>query len=123
VRLFDEALLEGEAEMIVRNVIKGATDGDPVSVRLCLDRLAPRLRQSAEPIAFSLPPINTPADALAALSAIAAAVATGELNSAQADELSRFVHRWVQAVEAVEFERRLKAVEDNTRENSAPYDS
>ncbi|MCC0808272.1 hypothetical protein FPV16_18990, partial [Methylobacterium sp. W2] len=36
-----EAILEGDAESIVRKAIELATDGDTQALRMCLDRLMP----------------------------------------------------------------------------------
>ena len=110
--LMMEALLEGEGECLLRAVISRAMEGDPVSMRLCLDRISPRLRLRDDPIEFDLPQINSVADLLPALSAIAAGLAAGKLTAEQAGHLSQFVHRWTEAVEVVDFEARLKKIEE-----------
>src|SRR6476469_4946603 len=59
-----EALLDGEAQALTRKAIEMALGGDMVAMRLCLDRLAPPRRD--RPVPFSLPKIETAADAKAA---------------------------------------------------------
>jgi len=52
-----EALLEGEGEALTRKAIELAKAGDMQALRLCMDRLAPPLRDS--PVAFDLPEMKT----------------------------------------------------------------
>jgi hypothetical protein len=110
--LMTEALLEGEAEVLLRAAFKRALEGDPVSLRLVLDRISPRLRVRDDPIEFDLPPINAVADLLPALSAIAAGFAAGRLTPEQAAHLSQFVHHWTEAVQVVDLEARLRRIEE-----------
>jgi len=84
-------------------------------LRLCLDRiLAPRRERT---VRFALPPVRSAADLAAALEAITAAVAEGELTTGEAFELSQVVQTFINAIEASDFERRLQLVEsrDATR--------
>ena len=83
--LFADALLEGEAEMIIRNAIRAAVNDVPWAVRLCFDRLSPRLRSRAAPIAFELPPIRTLADIPPAIAKISSALAAGDITIDEAE--------------------------------------
>src|SRR3954464_4467798 len=58
--LLVEALLEGEADTIVRKLIEKAKDGDSTALRLCLNRLLPPRRD--RPIVFDLAEIKNPED-------------------------------------------------------------
>ena len=51
-----EAMFQGEAETIIRMAIDKAKEGDITAIRLCLERVFPRLRDRAT--IFDLPPIN-----------------------------------------------------------------
>jgi hypothetical protein len=104
-----EAIFEGEAENIIRMAIDEAREGDITAIRLCLDRVFPRLRDRAT--VFDLPPINGAADALAALTSILAGVRAGELTAAEGCELSKLVDHYVRALEAKDFEPRLEMLE------------
>jgi hypothetical protein len=64
---------------------------------------------------FKLPPLESAADTPKAMAAIVAAVAAGELTSAEASDLSRLVEAYVKALEAVEFDRRIRALEENAK--------
>src|SRR5262249_38505948 len=52
-----------------------AKQGDMAAIRLCMDRLSPA--RKGEPVAFELPPLDKPADSVAAAAEIVAAVAAG----------------------------------------------
>jgi hypothetical protein len=105
-----EQLLEGEADEIIRKVIKKAKQGDMGALRLCIDRLVPPRRD--RPVSFTLPPMNSAGDASKAMAAITTAVANGELTPAEAAELSRVIEGYVKAIEATEVERRLRLLEE-----------
>jgi Family of unknown function (DUF5681) len=104
-----EGMFEGEAEAIIRAAIDLAKSGDAAAVRVCLDRIAPRVRHRA--IAFELPPLHSAASALSALADIAAAVSSGDLTPAEADSLSKLVERYVHTLEDSELEQRVAKLE------------
>ena len=90
-----------------------AMNGDPMLLRLCLDRLCPPRRDRH--VAFPLRRMKTAADAPKAGAQIAAAVASGELTPSEAEHLSGFMVNYVKALDAAEFERRLRAAEAEVR--------
>jgi hypothetical protein len=104
-----EALLDGEAEGLTRKAVEMALAGDTVALRLCLERILPPRRE--RPVRFSLPALQSPADAAAAMAAIAAAVANGSLTPSEAGELSKLVDAYVKALETSDFDQRLRAIE------------
>jgi Family of unknown function (DUF5681) len=107
--LLAEALLDGQAEELVRRVIGSALEGDGQAQRLCLERIiAPRRN---EHVRFALPALTSPGDAARALAAVAAAVARGDLAPAEAGDLAALVQEFVRAIEAHEFEARLVTLE------------
>jgi hypothetical protein len=63
-------------------------------------------------VEFDLPPLETAADAKAALAALAAAVAAGHLTPGEASEIGKLVEGFCRIVEASDFEERLKAIEE-----------
>ncbi len=75
--LLGEALLDGELDNVIRRTIDHAVAGHPTAMRLVVERLVPRRGRRAP---FELPPIDTIADALAAMKRIPALVADGELD-------------------------------------------
>ena len=83
--------------------------GEPTAMRMCLDRLiAPRKER---PVSFALPQIKTAADLVSATNAIAASVASGELTTGEAANLSSLVTNVGKAIELSELETRLALVE------------
>jgi hypothetical protein len=95
-----EALFDGEAEALTRKAIELAPAGDPIALRLCFDRiLAPRREH---PLRFALPELRSAGDAGAAMAAILAAVASGNICLAEAGELTKLVDAFVRAAEATE---------------------
>src|SRR6516225_1902789 len=65
-----EALLDGEAEALTRKAIELALAGDPIAMRLRLDRILPPRREC--PTTFALPDLGSVADAGAARAAVLA---------------------------------------------------
>ncbi len=104
-----ETLLDGGAEALTRKAMELALDGDPTALRLCFDRIiAPR---RARPVQLDLPPIVDAADIASAMAAITAAVAEGAITPAEGAEIGMIVETYLRALEASDFDRRLKALE------------
>ena len=104
-----EVLLDGEVEALVRKAMALALDGDALALRLCLDRIiAPR---RTRPVHLELPPIADPADIAAAMAAVTTAVAGGVITPGEGAEVAKVVDTHVRALEASDFDRRLKALE------------
>jgi len=104
-----EALLDGDVEALTQKAVALALDGNAAAMRLCFDRIiAPR---RARPVHLDLPPIVEPADVAAAMAAITAAVAEGAITPAEGAEVGMVVETYLRALEASEFDRRLKALE------------
>ena len=104
--MLGEAMFQGKAEAIIGKAIDKAMEGDMTAIRLCLERVFPRLRDRAT--VFDLPPINGAPEALAALTTIVAGVRGGELTAAEGSELSKLVDHYLRALEAKDFEQRLR---------------
>ena len=107
-----EALLDGEAEGLTRKAIEVAMEGDVTALRLCLDRLAPARKDAT--VSFQLPRMETAADAIKPLSAVAEAVAAGEISPGEGAEFGKLIDAFTRAIEASEFEERLRRLERAT---------
>jgi hypothetical protein len=104
-----ETLLDGEADALTRKAVTLALGGDVLALRLCLDRvIAPRRDR---PVHFDLPPIADVADVAKAMAAITAAVAEGAITPGEAVEVAKVVDAYVRAIEASDFDQRLKVLE------------
>ena len=93
---------------------KGA--GDAVALRLCLDRIIPARR--GRPVQLGMTPVRGTADLGDAMAAITNAATGGVITPGEAAELARVVEIFVRAVEASDFERRLKALEEQFAEDA-----
>jgi len=71
------ALLAGESEALTRRAVELALGGDPTAMRLCLERVLPRLRERT--VKFELPPIESASDIAAAMKAVTSALAAGAI--------------------------------------------
>ena len=80
------ALLEGEAEAITRKAVELALAGDPVALRLCMERILPPMRERPRPAIEA----DGPRDALAQLSQ---RVLAGEMDADQGCRMLEFVDR------------------------------
>jgi hypothetical protein len=104
-----QELLDGEAETIVRKAIEKAEEGDSIALRLCLERIvAPR---KDRPIAFTLPLIESAADALRPTGALVGAVASGDVTPSEAADLAKLVDGYVKSLEAMELTERVSKLE------------
>ena len=110
-----ELLLEGEAEALTRKAVELALGGDPVALRLCLDRLIPPRRGRKVQLA-NVPPVDSVAELGPTMAAITTAATTGEITPGEAAELARVVEIYARAVEVTDFDRRLREVERQYKE-------
>ena len=112
--LLMENLLSYEAEAIGRKAVEMAIKGDMAAIRLCMDRLSPP--RKGEPVAFELPPLDKPADSVAAAATIVAAVAAGELTPSEGADLAKVIDVYVRAIETRAFDERLTKLEETTQQ-------
>jgi hypothetical protein len=112
-----EAMFEGEVDAVVRQTIEQAKEGNVGAIRIILDRLSPRPKDSS--IDYPLPPLKTCEDSLAALASIAAAVGAGELTPSEAQALSLVVERHMSAIDRATFEKRLGMLEQEAKADRA----
>jgi hypothetical protein len=102
-------LLAGEGEALTRKAVELALAGDPAALRLCLERIVGPYRERA--VEFVMPPIRNAGDLAGAMAAVADAAAQGAVTPREAMQLGHVVEAYVRAVEATEFERRLRVLE------------
>jgi uncharacterized protein DUF5681 len=104
-----EALLDGEVEEVTRRIADQAMSGNPVAMRLCFERLAPR--RKGRPVVFALPKLVTHADAVEAAATIVAGVGAGELTPAEAADLIKLVQGFAGVRSALDLEWRVTRIE------------
>lgn len=111
-KLFDDSAGE-----LTTAAITQAKAGEPVALRACIDRVAPRLRHRA--LDFDLPELITLADTPPAINAIAQGLARGELDLDEAAALMKAVREFIQATAAVEHAKRAAAPAASTDDGDA----
>jgi hypothetical protein len=102
-------LLDGEADALTRKAIDLALEGDTVALRLCLERLAPPAKD--KPISVSLPSLGGAGDAAKAMSAVVAAMASGDITPSEAAAVAGVVETYRRTIETAEFEARIANLE------------
>jgi len=106
-----EQLLGKDATRLTRKAIKAALAGDSAALKLCMERIAP-VRRGRVVTVDNFPKVSSAADVPGALSALLQAVAKGDLTTDEADAIASLCSRYVTALEAVEHEARLRAIEE-----------
>lgn len=105
-----QELLDGEAQTITRKAVDLAIEGNPVALRLCLERILPPRKD--RPVTLNLPKMEKVGDITKALSTILAAVVQGEITPTEARDLGGLVEGVRKAIETAELESRLRALEE-----------
>lgn len=104
-----EALLDGEAEELTRKAIELAKSGDPVALRLCLERLCPARKERTT--TFAMPVINTVADHPMAIASLINAAAAGDVTPGEAMAIAAVLEQHRRSAETVDLAERVAALE------------
>ena len=106
-----ESLLEGQSEALTQTAISKALDGDSVALRLCLDRIAPPMKD--KPVFFPLPQIQGAMDASRAAGSVLGAVSEGTLTPIEGSRVMGLIDSYRRTLELTDIEFRIKALESN----------
>jgi hypothetical protein len=109
VTLASQALLDGQAEALTRKAVELALAGNPMALKLCLQRVLPPRKDRL--VNLSLPPLQEAGDLPRALETILEAVVQGQITPAEGQALSGMLEAYRKDWETVNFEARLAAVE------------
>ena len=90
-------LLEGKSEALTRKAVELALTGDPVALRLCIERILPVCRERA--VRLALPPIEGAGDVSAAANAVTSALARGDLTPGEAERIAMVVETFARAID------------------------
>jgi hypothetical protein len=105
------ALMEGDLNDIVKNVIDAAKAGDMSAAKLVIDKLVPASK--SRPITIELPKVEDIASAQTAQALVVDAVANGDLLADEGQMLSGLIENQRRAIETGTLELRLKAIEES----------
>jgi hypothetical protein len=108
-------LMDQDAEPVIVALITAAKNGDVAAIRLVLEPVAPLPRN--RPVRFCMPPIETPADLGAAMSAVLQAAADAELTPDEATAIASLIETRRRTIETLELEERISVLEES-RETS-----
>ena len=106
-----EALLDGEAEKLVRKVIELALEGDMVALRLCFERILPPRKD--RPISVKLSPIESPQDIADASAEVLRAVSEGTITPSEGHVFMTMLETHRKVVEVAELSSRLDRLEEH----------
>jgi hypothetical protein len=109
VTLVALAAMEEGADAIARKVVDMAKEGDISAARLVIERLVPVAKE--RPIFLALPDTGSAEGVAQAQAAILQAVAAGDLLPGEAATLAGIVEARRKAVETLELEQRITALE------------
>jgi hypothetical protein len=90
-------LLEGESEALTRKAVELALAGDPVALRLCIERILPVCRERA--VRLALPAIEGASDVSAAANVVTSALARGALTPSEAERIALVVETFARAID------------------------
>jgi uncharacterized protein DUF5681 len=107
-RIADEA---GKA--ILEKMIEAAKSGDMRAAELVLQRIWPA--RKSRPIALTLPTIQSAADVVAAVGAVADAVGAGDITPDEGQAVASILEAKRKAIETVNLEARLSALEQERK--------
>ena len=110
-------LLEGESDALCRKAVELALAGDTVALRLCLERIAPAVKE--RPIeAFQLPQITDQRSVLDALETVAEKLSCGELLPSESTAICRVLEQYRRHFETTELAERLDTLEQTLKVRS-----
>lgn len=104
-----EQLIHGQAEQLVKKAAELALAGDTTAMRLCLERILPPRKDRF--VTFDLPDVKSAADHPAALAAVMAGVARGDLTPGEAQAFASVLEQHRRAVETADLVARMDAFE------------
>jgi len=104
-----EGLLDGQAEALTQRAVEMALGGDATAMRLCLERIMPARKDS--PVRVDLPQGEGIENIAKATEALVTAAANGQISPSEAEAMGKLIELHRKAIETVDIERRLKALE------------
>ena len=101
--------MQSDAKAIVEAVLTAARTGDMTAARIVLRPRMPARKD--RPVMFSLPEINSAADASSAMAGMLAAVAAGEITPGEAQDVAGLIDAFRKTIETAELEARIATLE------------
>jgi hypothetical protein len=108
-----DKIADDAGEEILNAMVGAAKGGDLRAADLVLQRIWPA--RKSRPIAMTLPAIQSAADVLAAVGAVADAVGAGEITPDEGQAVASILEAKRRAIETVDLEARLSALEQERK--------
>lgn len=108
-----DALADGAAAAILQKQVELAKDGDQRAAEVILSRCWPA--RKSRPVSLTLPAIQSAADVVAAVGAVADAVGAGDITPEEGAAVASILEAKRRAIETVELEVRVAALEQDRR--------
>lgn len=108
--LIAQALLQDEAEGLVRKVVEMALNGDKTCLRICIERLVPPRKGWSLPP--GLPPVSGSADLAKFFAAVSARFEAGEMTTTEVRALKDLTESYRRLIEMAELEPRIAELEE-----------
>jgi hypothetical protein len=113
-RLAEELLLD-QASAITTKLIERAMGGDPIALRLAVERYMPVARDRS--LRLKLPPVTTAEEVSKAIAAVAKAMAEGEISPLEAQAATGVLEAQRRGFETLEQERRIAELEQAAKDS------
>lgn len=110
--LLAEALLDGHAEGLMEKLIERAHAGDMKALILCMRLIHRTGTGRKRPVEIELPPLVTAADGLKTMTVVIEAMARGEINPEEAQQIASLVEVHRRSLEDVDIAARLTKLEE-----------
>jgi hypothetical protein len=108
-----QAMLDEDGPAIIRKAIAMARNGNPVALKLILDRLLPP--QKSRTVDIELSPIEGAGDVHTALQVVTRAVASGAISPEEGASIATMIGQHRTTLEVTELARQLEALETLVR--------
>ncbi len=114
--LMAEALINGQAESLVKKVVQLALEGDLTCLRICLERLVPMKKDA--PFEIDLPDISTVANLPKLFTVLTAKLREG-ITPSEARTVMDLAQGVLKVLEVAELEQRISALEEKDKSMNA----
>ena len=111
VTLAIDSLLEGQSDALTQTAISKALEGDSIALRLCMDRIAPPMKD--KPVVFPLPRMHGAMDASEAAGSVLSAVSDGTLTPIEGTRVMGLIDSYRRTLELTNIEQRLQSLESD----------
>lgn len=107
-------LLGDASDAIIEKLIKEAKKGEPVALRLAVERLVPIRAARDRAVEFDLPAVGRAADLAEAAAVVIACAADGHMTLSEAKEFMALIEGQRKMIETTDLVLRLEALEGGT---------